>query len=237
MDLCVAQHAFSIQLGLATARSEPQESRFLRNLCRQSLLLFVTLTIAGFCFGQQQPKAQDLEIDPEHSTITVHVQRSGMFAFAGDNHEIRAPISKGKLNPAAGSIQFEIESAKMRVLDPKLEPSKRAQVQEKMLGPDVLDVAHFPVIQFTSTSAQADKTGHWTVTGKLSLHGQSHPVRAAVSEPADEIRSSGGPPKVRHYRGSATLKQTDFGIKPITIAGGTVKVKDEIKIDFEIVTR
>jgi hypothetical protein len=36
------------------------------------------------------------------------------------------------------------------------------------------------------------------------------------------------------YRGSATLKQTDFGMTPVTIAGGTVKVKDEIKIEFEI---
>jgi hypothetical protein len=31
------------------------------------------------------------------------------------------------------------------------------------------------------------------------------------------------------------VKQTDFGIVPISIAGGTVKVKDEIKVDFDIV--
>jgi hypothetical protein len=40
--------------------------------------------------------------------------------------------------------------------------------------------------------------------------------------------------KGEHYRGSATLRQTDFGIKPLTVAGGTVKVKDEVKIEFEI---
>jgi len=33
------------------------------------------------------------------------------------------------------------------------------------------------------------------------------------------------------------LKQTDFGIKPVTIAGGTVKVKDELTIEFDIVAR
>jgi hypothetical protein len=31
-----------------------------------------------------------------------------------------------------------------------------------------------------------------------------------------------------------TLKQTDFGITPVTVVGGTVKVKDEVKIEFEI---
>jgi hypothetical protein len=32
------------------------------------------------------------------------------------------------------------------------------------------------------------------------------------------------------------LKQTDFGITPISIGGGTVKVKNELRIDFDIVT-
>lgn len=30
------------------------------------------------------------------------------------------------------------------------------------------------------------------------------------------------------------LKQRDFGITPVTVAGGTVKVKDELKIDLDI---
>jgi hypothetical protein len=36
--------------------------------------------------------------------------------------------------------------------------------------------------------------------------------------------------------GTCTLKQRDFGITPISIAGGTVKVKNELKIDFDIRT-
>jgi hypothetical protein len=38
-----------------------------------------------------------------------------------------------------------------------------------------------------------------------------------------------------HYRGSASFKQSNFGTDPIRIAGGTVKVKDEVKIEFDIV--
>jgi len=51
---------------------------------------------------------------------------------------------------------------------------------------------------------------------------QDHPVAVEVTL------------KDQHYRGSTTLKQTDFGIKPVTVAGGTVKVKDDVKIEFEI---
>jgi hypothetical protein len=39
------------------------------------------------------------------------------------------------------------------------------------------------------------------------------------------------------FRGSVPLKQTDFGIRPIRIMGGTVNVKDELKVEFDIVTQ
>jgi polyisoprenoid-binding protein YceI len=60
------------------------------------------------------------------------------------------------------------------------------------------------------------------VHGTLTLHGQTQPVTVEVKE------NSG------HFAGHALLKLTDFGIKPIRIAGGTVKVKDEIRIEFDI---
>jgi hypothetical protein len=31
------------------------------------------------------------------------------------------------------------------------------------------------------------------------------------------------------------VKQRDFEIQPISIAGGVVKVKDEVKVEFDIV--
>ena len=36
------------------------------------------------------------------------------------------------------------------------------------------------------------------------------------------------------YHGSARLRQTEFGITPVSIADGSVKVKDEVRIEFEI---
>jgi YceI-like domain len=57
----------------------------------------------------------------------------------------------------------------------------------------------------------------------LDLHGQTHPVAVDVTL-KDDV-----------YRGTAVVKQTEFGIKPVSIAGGSVNVKDEVKIEFEIV--
>ena len=46
-----------------------------------------------------------------------------------------------------------------------------------------------------------------------------------------------GPPLTSRYAGSVKLKQRDFGITPVTAGGGTVKVKDELRLDFAIALR
>jgi hypothetical protein len=102
------------------------------------------------------------------------------------------------------------------------DPKSRPQVQETMLGPQVLDSTRFPEIRFEAAKIEAKGENHWTVRGNLTLHGQSHPISFDVAL-ADKL-----------YRGTATIKQTDFGITPVTVAGGSVKVKDEVKAEFVI---
>jgi polyisoprenoid-binding protein YceI len=101
----------------------------------------------------------------------------------------------------------------------------RAQVQMRMLGAEVLDAGRFPEIRFDSEAVERAAPDGWLVHGQLSLHGQTR--RLAISVKRDQ----------GHYKGSVTLKQTDFGITPISIAGGAVKVKDELNVEFDIVAQ
>jgi polyisoprenoid-binding protein YceI len=82
-----------------------------------------------------------------------------------------------------------------------------------MEGPQVLDSNRFAEISFHSTAVESKGKEHWTVLGNLTLHGQSSSVSVDVN-----LRNG-------HYLGSARLKQRTFGMTPINIAGGTVKVK------------
>lgn len=193
-----------------------------------ALAVVLAVTAASPQAGPTAGKA----IDVHHSSITVHVERAGFFSFAGDNHEIRAPLLSGSVNEAESKREVElvVDTARMQVLDPKASADTRAKVQQKMLGPDVLDVARFPRIEFHSRTvtplngARLKNPGDvlLRIAGDLTLHGETHPIEF-------EATGANG-----HYHGSAKLKQTDFAIKPITIAGGAVKVKDEVTIDFEI---
>ena len=176
----------------------------------------------GAMFLVQPAAGQTRGIDTRDSKLIVRVSKAGLFSSFADNHEVEAPISEGVIDVGARQVRFVIESKRMKVLDPQLAADKRQQVQERMLGPDVLDVTRFPDIKFESTSVEQTGPDHMLVHGQLSLHGATRPVVA-------DVRTENG-----RYLGSVTLKQRDFGITPVTIAGGTVRVKDELKIEFDI---
>ena len=112
--------------------------------------------------------------------------------------------------------------AQERAIDPELSPGKREEVQKTMQGPEVLDTKRFSDISFQSNTIHKKDDQHWLVRGDLTLHGQTAPVEIEVER------------KDGHYQGSAKLRQRAFGITPVAVAGGTVKVKDEVKIEFDI---
>ncbi len=61
------------------------------------------------------------------------------------------------------------------------------------------------------------------IEGTLTLRGTSRPLRLQVTSP--------GP---GHFRGSATVRQTDFGITPYSGFLGALKLKDEVAVEFDI---
>ncbi len=185
-------------------------------MLRGCAVAFACLAMAALPVGAQA-------IDPARSTVTVRVAKAGLFAAFGHNHVVRAPIQQGEVNVARHSVVLAFASARLQVEDPGVSPKERSEVQQTMLGPQVLDTARYPEIRFASTQAEPERNG-WRVQGQLSLHGVTRPL-------AVEVTSAGA----GAYRGRARLRQTDFGIQPVRIAGGTVKVKDEVTVEFNIV--
>jgi polyisoprenoid-binding protein YceI len=165
------------------------------------------------------------EIDTQKSVMTVRVLKTGLFSAFAHDHDISAPIRDGKLNETDRSVDLTVDALQMRVMDKDVSEKDRAEIQENMLGPKVLDTGQFPEIRFRSTAVEPAGEGRWAVSGDLTLHGQTRPVKLA-------IRGQNG-----HYQGSAQLKQRDFGIEPISIGGGAVKVKNELRVEFDIVAK
>jgi hypothetical protein len=185
-------------------------------LCNLAWLTLILLTVLPI-FGQERA------IDLQRSKITIHVGKSGMLSAAAHNHTINAPIASGRIRESApAQIEFTVEAAKMSVdPDPKINSQDQAAIQTHM-EELTLEAEKYPEIAFRSSRVEKLPSGEWKVDGTLSLHG----VTKSVSLTAKQTGNG--------YTTHTVLKQTDFGIKPISLAGGVIKVKNEIELDFQI---
>jgi polyisoprenoid-binding protein YceI len=173
-------------------------------------------------------------VDPERSAVTIHVGKAGLFKFAGHEHEVLAPrfggdIQADPLDLARSSVSLTLDATSFKVSDRGEPPEDVPKIQQKMVGPDLLDVARFPSVTFRSTKIEGREAGkgiyELKITGEMMLHGtaRSTDVQTRVEVAGDALTATG----------SFVLRHTDFGLTPVSVAG-VVKVKNEIAIDYKI---
>jgi len=196
---------------------------YLRESCNTQIIAIVIVGAVTLAAAQSGTRAET-PIDRERSVVTVRVYKTGLFSAFAHDHEIRAPIKSGTLNDENNGIEFTVDSRSLHVLDPKASESERAEIQSSMQGAQVLNSEKYPEIRFQSISISEAGDHKLIVRGDLTLHGQTHSVRV------DVVGSEG------HYSGLALLSQKDFGITPISLGGGSIRVKDEVRVEFEIFT-
>src|SRR5580700_11820254 len=89
--------------------------------------------------------AQQHAIDTQKSTLTIHVGKTGAFSGLGHEHEIRAPIQSGTADTGSHpTVEIRVDARELRVIDKDGSEKDRAEVQQTMLGPEVLDSEHHP---------------------------------------------------------------------------------------------
>ena len=173
-------------------------------------------------------------VDAGSSQVRVHVGKAGIASFAGHEHEVRAPIKWGTVvadpdDPTRSRVELGFETAALTV-SAEGEPAGDApKVQEAMVGPKVLDAAHFPAVSFRSTRVvlrQSTTSAYeLEVAGELSLHGVTRALVVPVRVETAEGRLVAN--------GRMRLGQRDYGIHAVGV-GNLVKVKDELEIEFHI---
>ncbi len=196
----------------------------------RNIVLALWLVTVGGLAGAPSPEV--LQILPT-SRVLVHVGKAGAFGFAGHSHEVEAPLT-GSINldrsdPTRSSVVLEFDAASLKVTGRGEPAGDVPQVQDVMQS-RVLDVKRYPKIAFRSsritTTASSAASLTVSVAGDLTLHGVTRaivvPVRVGLAQGSLTAE------------GTLALKQTDFGIEPVTAAGGTVRVKDELEITFQL---
>jgi polyisoprenoid-binding protein YceI len=167
-------------------------------------------------------------LNSNHGTLSVRTGRAGAAARAGHDLLIEVASWEGTLqlaeDPAASSITLTADAGSMRVLEgsggmTKLGDDDKAGIKQT-IDEDVLKGC---TVTFASSAVRAGAGGQgFEVEGELELLGRRAPVSFALT------LDDGG-----HLVGSATVKQTAWGIKPYSALFGTLKVSDEVDVAID----
>ena len=172
-------------------------------------------------------------IDRERSTFTVRAFATGLLSAFGHNPTIAIPDFEGEVvfNPETvdqSSLRLVIHATSLTVTD-DIREKDRMEINRAMQE-EVLESDSYPDIIYESSRLTASKVGegqYWgTLNGELVLHGvkRNQPLPVRISVNGD----------VLHATGEFSVRQSDYDIRPVSAVAGTVKLKDELKLSFDI---
>jgi polyisoprenoid-binding protein YceI len=175
------------------------------------------------------------QIDPAASRFTVQAFATGLLSAFGHNPRISIRDYEGEMEfvPESyekASVKITLQMGAMEVLD-EMKRDDRKKLETDMYQ-SVLDVDQFPTAVFESKQIMVQKLSDLVqahVVGELSFHGvtRDEVIDARVTNMGTMLRASG----------EFTLRQSDYGIKPVSFAAGALRLKDELKFQFELVAR
>jgi polyisoprenoid-binding protein YceI len=176
-------------------------------------------------------------IDAQGSTFVAQAFATGMLSAFGHDPRIAIRTFGGELSfNLTGStvegarLNIRIQADSLEVTD-DISAKDKQEIYRKMCE-EVLETDRFPEIVYecsrVSTSGSSDRC--WVaLNGDLTLHGvtRSVPVSARVVINGSSVRATG----------DFAVRQSDYEIAAVSAAGGTIKLKDEVKLTFDIVAR
>ncbi len=193
-----------------------------------SVLVWAALVGAAPARAQQPDSV--LYILLPQSRFDVQTGKSGLFAFAGHDHLIRAQAASGRIvrfpgAPERSRVEIVVPSERLEVLTPP--DTEEIRKVTAAMRTDVLDIANHPEIRFVSSAATPIPDG-LRIRGDLTLVGKTREVTVDVRlvQSADTLRAIG----------TFAVKQTDFGIRPYRGGpAGIIRVADRVTFSFEAV--
>jgi polyisoprenoid-binding protein YceI len=172
-------------------------------------------------------------IDCNKGEFTVQAFASGLLSGLGHSPSFAVSEFSGQVtvpdeDTGKATCFIVIKTNSLLLLD-KVSEHDRHDIEGTMRT-KVLEVSRFPEIVFVGAivSSQSGKAGDLVeLAGELTLHGKerTHLVNAEVRIDDREIRA----------RGESKVRQTEYAIQLVSVAGGMLKVKDEVKVSFDLV--
>jgi len=174
--------------------------------------------------------------DTRANQFTVQAFADGLISAWAHSPKIAIREWTGEVQVAAdatgsSALKVRVKSASLEVMD-EVKESEHNEIQ-RLMKIEVLETDRFPEIVYESSEVRLEKQKEdlyrASVVGKLNLHGVTgdQDFFSQVALGVDTARAYG----------NFTLRQSDYNIPIASIAGGTLKLQDELKFSFYVVAR
>lgn len=174
--------------------------------------------------GVDLPPPGRWTVDPANSSITITARHMGLASVSGFINEFSGTIEIA--DPAERSTVRALMQADSIDTGNKMR-------DDHMRSPDFLDVATYPVIEYTGTGATPQADNRWTVEGELTLHGTTKPVQLELTYLGTGPDPWGG--QRAAFRATAELHRKDFAIDwNQSITAGVVLVGWVLQVVIDI---
>jgi polyisoprenoid-binding protein YceI len=170
------------------------------------------------------------ELGPQCGRLLIKTARTGLGAKVGHDLTIEVTRWRGRAvidpaDPAGCQVQVEADVASCEVAEgtggvKPLTGSDRAEIKGTLTG-KILRASRFPTITFVSRQV-AGTPESFQLGGDLTIAGSTQPVTVRGALAAGRAR------------GSATVTQSRWGIRPYTAFFGALRLRDDVEVEFDL---
>ncbi len=163
-------------------------------------------------------------LDPYHTQVEFAAKHLGMMKVRGNFLEVAASGSIDPKHPEASSVDVTIQTASIRTHHPQRDNDLRSS--------NFLEVDKYPTMHFKSTKIEQAGPDTYTMTGDLTIKGNTLPVTLQVVKYGE----FNDPNMMGHrigYSATTKINRKDFGLTFNVLLDGKWLVSDEIEIFIE----
>src|SRR3954447_21351138 len=164
-------------------------------------------------------------LGPDNGTLEVRTGKAGAAAKAGHNLRMQVGSWQATIDLDAPSATLTADTRSFRVVEGSGGVMPLGD-EEKAAIPQTIneEVLKGTPVEFRSTQMEVNGD-HVDVQGELDVLGNRQPVVFALDIGDGRVR------------GTARIKQSEWGMKPYSSLFGTLKVADEVEIAVDAIAR
>jgi hypothetical protein len=183
-------------------------------------------------------------VNPAASQVDILVYRGGTFARLGHNHVMTAKRVSGRvwlhsqLDKSGLELAFPVaelivdDAEARRAAGPEFPPdipqADKDGTRKNMLRTEVLDGEHFPQISLQSVRISGSQESP-QITTRITIKDATRDIEVPAQVRVEGSRLTA--------TGEFDIQQTNFGMKPFSVAMGAIAVKDQLRIKFALMAQ